>query len=1016
LEHIPAAGGIRLLCVVRQELWKRWRLGEHASVKDYLARFPALGKDPDAAAALLFDELALRQERGEETTEQEYLDLYPEFADALRRQFQLGRWLEEEVRSLHGTGAASHASTNPGGAPLAMGAEEPAAPPTRLPSQDAAAHPPVVPPPTELEPTGRRPRSGAPRFAAGQTIAKRYRIVAPLGRGGMGEVYRADDLRLAQVVALKFLPARLARDADLLRRYRDEVTAARRIAHPNVCRVYDLGEADGLTFLTMEYIDGEDLALLLRRIGRLPEDRAVAVASELCLALGAVHRQGIIHRDLKPSNVMIDGRGRVRLTDFGLAAASERVGRAQVAEGTPAYMAPEQLAGREVSTRSDLFALGLVLYELFTGRRAFPVCPSDELARRYAAGSLHSPSHHVPGLSPSVEDVIVRCLAHNPQDRPASAAEVLATLPGWDPLAAARAAGETPSPDLVAAAGGTGRISPSWAAGAFAAVLAGLVLVALLAPAERLLDRAHLTSPPAELVRPARQLLDRIGHDRRLADTAWGLDLDAGVIRYLRQCNSNAAWATAAGRPAPLYFWYRESPDPLIPSRLVQSAERRFPTWEMVKRNDPPPVPGEMCVVLDPKGRLVEFMAAPLLQGVAGGAAEPAAPAWEEWFGLADLKYAEFGEPKQDSPWYPPVFADTGLVWECRGAFPEWPDATIRVEAASWRGRPVLFRVRGPWSETEPAAPGVELRDVGVPLLLLLSVIVAALLAPANLRLGTSDRRGAFRLALFTFLASMGVWVLRASHVPSGGEYVLFVLGQATALYFAALLWLYYVALEPFARRLWPEALISWNRLLAGRFRDPLVGRDVLIGALGGVGTMLLIQLAVAVPYWFGLASVPAGTTGLREEYHTLLAPRHALGEALSVPTQAVRFALLDLLFLLLLRVLLRRQGLAAAVFVVCQVALNLTVVGNPAISWVFRALEFSVVVFIAMRFGLLALAALLSVQLLLQVFPMTPNLWCWYAGSGLFAMALVVALAAFGFHTARAGRPLFHPAMHDNP
>jgi hypothetical protein len=265
-------------------------------------------------------------------------------------------------------------------------------------------------------------------FAAGTLLAGRYRLVAVLGRGGMGEVYRADDLTLDQPVALKFLPRPLADDPGRLARFRKEVALARRISHPNVCRVYDLAEVDRQPFLTMEYVDGEDLASLLRRIGRVPEDRATVIARELCLGLAAVHEQELVHRDLKPANVMLDGRGRVRLTDFGLAAAAEDLGPTESRDGTPAYMAPEQLAGKDVTARSDLFALGLVLYELFTGRTAFSGTDRDT--------PPSTPSSHVGGLDPAVERVILRCVERDPADRPASALAVAAALSGGTPPSA----------------------------------------------------------------------------------------------------------------------------------------------------------------------------------------------------------------------------------------------------------------------------------------------------------------------------------------------------------------------------------------------------------------------------------------------------------------------------------------------------------------------------------------------------------------------------------------------------
>src|SRR5207302_2239828 len=215
------------------------------------------------------------------------------------------------------------------------------------------------------------------RFAPGTLLSGRFRIVAPLGRGGMGEVYRAEDLKLGQTVALKFLPDDLLREPARLAQFHNEVRIARTISHRNVCRTYDIGDADGRPFLTMEYVDGEDLASLLRRIGRFPQDKAVEVARQICAGLAAAHERGVLHRDLKPANVMIDGEGHVRITDFGLAALAGSV--ADVRAGTPAYMAPEQLSGREVTQRSDIYALGLVLFELFTGKRAYDAKTLNDL-------------------------------------------------------------------------------------------------------------------------------------------------------------------------------------------------------------------------------------------------------------------------------------------------------------------------------------------------------------------------------------------------------------------------------------------------------------------------------------------------------------------------------------------------------------------------------------------------------------------------------------------------------------
>src|SRR6185503_1202828 len=277
--------------------------------------------------------------------------------------------------------------------------------------------------------SGATSASGQGRFIPGTVLASRFRVVALLGRGGMGEVYRADDLTLDQPVALKFLPE-AANDADRLERFRQEVKIARKVSHPNVCRVYDISEADGRPFLSMEYVDGEDLATLLRRIGRLPADKALEVARKVCAGLAAAHDKGVLHRDLKPANVMLDGRGNVMITDFGLAAFAE------------------QIAAGDVRTRTD--------------------------------SAPQSPSDLVRDLDPAVERAIMRCLERDPAQRPPSVLSVAGALPGGDPLAAALAAGETPSPQVVADAGASTGLSPRAALIDLGVVIAGLLLALTL--------------------------------------------------------------------------------------------------------------------------------------------------------------------------------------------------------------------------------------------------------------------------------------------------------------------------------------------------------------------------------------------------------------------------------------------------------------------------------------------------------------------------------------------------------
>src|SRR5271169_6426168 len=421
-------------------------------------------------------------------------------------------------------------------------------------------------PPRPASSSSSRPSSSAEyvsegRFLPGRLLASRYRIIALLGRGGMGEVYRAADLTLGQPVALKFLPDEAARDQGLLERFKNEVRIARRVSHPNVCRVYDVGDVEGHTFFTMEYVDGEDLASLLRRIGRLPEDKALDIARQLCAGLAAAHTKGVLHRDLKPANIMLDGRGQVVITDFGLAGVADQIQGNEVRSGTPAYMAPEQLAGKEVSTRSDIYSLGLVLYEVFTGKRVFGEKPAG-------TGSAHGdrtpsrPSSVVKDLNPVIERVILRCLETEPSARPATVLSVAAALPGGDPLAAALAAGETPSPQLVAASGETAGLQPRAAVACLAAVLLALGLATYLSIHYSALEKMRLELTPDVLTQKAREIIAQLGYPERPGDSAFDFDYDGEFQEYVEKNDKpHPNWdAVLAARPSILRYWYRQSP------------------------------------------------------------------------------------------------------------------------------------------------------------------------------------------------------------------------------------------------------------------------------------------------------------------------------------------------------------------------------------------------------------------------------------------------------------------------
>src|SRR4051812_16793498 len=260
-------------------------------------------------------------------------------------------------------------------------------------------------------------------FNSGDVFAGRYRMVTRLGRGGMGDVWRADDLVLETPVALKLIRATgPAARAQIL----NEVRLARQITHPAVCRVFDVGEDAGIVFFSMELVNGEDLATLLRRVGRLTTERVLEIARQLCAGLAAAHAMGVLHRDLKPANILIDNHGRAILTDFGIAILRED-GPQHTLIGTPGYMAPEQLTpGATLSECTDIYALGLILYELLVGQHPF----NNRLSR---TADPPAPSSRVTGVDPRLERVVLHALKANPKDRPQSAAALVRDLDDQKP-------------------------------------------------------------------------------------------------------------------------------------------------------------------------------------------------------------------------------------------------------------------------------------------------------------------------------------------------------------------------------------------------------------------------------------------------------------------------------------------------------------------------------------------------------------------------------------------------------
>jgi serine/threonine-protein kinase len=834
------------------------------------------------------------------------------------------------------------------------------------------------------------------RFDPGTRLGSRYRVVGLLGRGGMGEVYRADDLELNQPVALKFLPEKVARNAADLARLRQEVRVARQIAHPNVCRTYDIAEADGQVFVVMEYVDGEDLASVLRRLGRPTPDKALEIARQLCLGLGAAHENGVLHRDLKPANIMIDGRGRVRITDFGLAGTAEELAADTGTSGTPAYMAPERLRGGAASAQSDIFELGLVLYELFTGKRATVATPRPDSSRPDSDSAPRTPSSLVPDVDPAVERVILRCLERDPTRRPQSAYAVYGALPGGDPLAAAVAAGETPSPELVANAGVEGSVRPLYAGLiALVAVASLLGISAIQTPLLR-----NIGKPPDVLSLRADEILTRVTGDAPAKYSSDG-------IRYApAPVPADSSLARKAGVTPALQFWKRWSPTQFVPENL-HSARAGL--------HDPPQAyPGSATLLLDMQGRLLA------LEALRSDSAVAAAPRGGGWDAVLD---ASGREPSHAVAVPPPrgfvAAADSVRAWRLSDS--TMPETTL--VAASLRGH--VVRVETFAGQRPLGRLAVIANDLTptfqvwaeVLLLWVLPLVGSIFLARHNLRSKRGDLRGAMVVGTATAILYL-LFHLFSVNLPEVG--LLSILFGATtgaplghALVHGVTMALAYLAIEPYIRRLWPSVLVSWARLVAGRLRDPIIGRDVLIGVALGSLLQLASIAAQSLERHLGFPIDPPRLS--TELLETMIHALPILAQVCLALALGLLRATLLYTILVFFRFVFRNSLLAAIATLLCfMVALSDFSSKALGVDLVVMFVIWSGSVVIALRYGYVAMQIAVAVGLLGDSLAWSLDFNSWVAPQTVFAWGILLALLAYGFLTAVGGRTLFRDPLSD--
>lgn len=747
-------------------------------------------------------------------------------------------------------------------------------------------------------------------------LGRRYRVDCLVATGGMGHVYRAWDTVLETRVAVK-VPRASRPDAALLRRrLRREVRLAQQVSHPNVCRIFDItvDEELDLTLLSMQYVDGETLHELLPA-GEPAERERPRIAAEICRGLEAIHEQGLIHRDLKPANVMIDRTGRALILDFGLA--DEVEARTNPRSGTPTYLAPEQRDGREVSQASDLYALGLVLYQLFTGKYPDPRAATAQLE------AILEDAQSLPGelrksaIEPPLARQLLRCLAEAPDRRPGSVEEVARALPSPPPM-------PTEVEHLLAQPRPRPSRTLAWCW--WLATLVGLALVAFGSRHTQPSRAALAGLAPDELTSRAREIVGELGFDGGSGERRTG-------FVYSHPATEHGVDGFEAVR-----FGYRQRPAPLM--RWRQS--RIFRAYD-----DPPfVVPGEVGVQLDPHGRLVRLDA-----------------------------------PREGRP--------AGLRRFPTGAA-DVPAAAVSPPGASAVGTLVY---------------GVGFGGV------LLGVLW---LARRRLCDQLADRPAAYRLAIFVLVLRTFAGLVAAPHRwgPAELELVLSILSRA--LLMAALVWVVYVALEPWVRFYSPERAASWVRVVYGRFVDPLVGRDLLAGGLFGLAVLLWARLYALVLPRLGLPapdphrlSTLVGMVGQREidlHVEAMGSLPRAVGVAFYAASHAVLVSILLIGALVLLRRLLVKPWISRTVAFLLLVALLYPKAGHPALDLLAAAGTAGLLFAALFRCGFLSFVTAMVFGWVLSSHPLTLDPSSWALAGATVPLVLALAIATWGLRASLAG------------
>jgi serine/threonine-protein kinase len=551
---------------------------------------------------------------------------------------------------------------------------------------------------------------------------------------------------------------------------------------------------------------------------------------------------------------------------------------------------------------------------------------------------------------------------------------------------------------MVAAAPKKGALKPAVAVACLSAVVALFAFIVFFSGKVKLHEWVPLDKPPEVLAERANQIVNKLSYTGAPKHTVYGYDQDFGYLDYARRedASPDLFEKIRTGQPVTLYFWHRTSPRYLVPS-----------SFREVSSFDPPiDVSGMTRVALDVRGRLIGFQAVP--PQVEEKTPQNMNADWSTLFAEAGLDIRNYKEI--ESQWTPPVFADERKAWE--GAHVDHAEIPVRIEAAAFHGRAVYFSVVSPWDkpsrQTESEATTSDnIINILLTIVFFSLLLIALIVARHNLKVGRGDTKGALKLGMFLFSATMLARLIDNYHVPElGGELQIFFQSASFGLFYAAFTWIFYIALEPFVRRRWSELMISSSRLMAGDFRDPLVGRDILVGGLLGLAHTSVEYLKILLHQWSGIASKPymggytteplSGVDGMAVHF------LHQFSEP-------IFYTILISFLLLLLLTALRKKRLAiAALWLIFLVPDVVSAIYGSWLPLVGDALIATLVTIAVARFGLLALYSYFLFFAVSIGNPITSDFSSWYAKSTLFPFVVIMSFAIYGFYTSLADQKIF--------